>query len=592
MRPQHAAIDDIDADYEILEAIGQHVDDMIERHAPNRVVHKTLRRWLMGHAELPEGEGAQVCLMTMAADLELFTPSASGRTAVDRLLNKTRPETPVERQALEALGAAQFRLVRIAGREGPDVVHLKDLVTGESLRLLDARISPAAAGLPTAMRLCPLASGRHVLISPPFALDEATVVAAMKFVRPGRPLGHRCAANLYRDVARHGFLPIPQHLVELDAAMLVEAIRDLEDHLTEVEHLALRWVGNGGAEETGDLVLEARHLASVDNLIDACGLYGQVGPDAPAGLKAAFERIADLQMETIAQRARAGVSGQADTLDTAAAAIANYVAQGAMKISARDLFQRLRTRWTHSASADPAGNATAATDLERVIQRIQALRAKTVDRGCTEDEAMAAAAKVAELLDRHDLTLDAVSVRGSDCQGVGVATGRKRRAPVDSCMQPLARFCDCRVWSEESDGGMLRYVFFGLKADVEAARFLHDLIEVTFETESTAFRHGEIYRTLRGGDRRVALNSFQVGLATGIAGKLAALKTARQGSAPKSTGFDLVAAKHAVVDEEIARLGLNFTTRATTARRFVHGGAYAAGKAAGALLEPNTVLAG
>ncbi len=592
MRPQHAAIDHIDADYEILEAIGQHVDDMIERYAPNGVVHKTLRRWLMGHVEPPEGEDAQICLMTMAADLELFTPSASGRTAVDRLLNKTRPETPVERRALDALGAAQFRLVRIVGREGPNVVQMTDLVTGESLRLLDARIAPEAAGLSTAMRLCPLASGRHVLISPLFALDAATLAGAMKFARPGRPLGHRCAANLYRDVARHGFLPIPQRLVELDKAMFVEAIRELEDHLTEVEHLALRWIGSGRAEETDDLVLEARQLASVDNLIDACGLYGQAGADAPAGLKAAFERIAGLQMETIAQRARAGVGGQADALDAADAAIASYVAQGAMETSARDLFQRLRTRWTLSASAGTAASTSAATDIERVIQRIQALRAKTIDRGCTEEEAMTAAAKVAELLDRHDLTLDAVSVRSSDCQGVGVTTGRKRRAPVDSCMQPLARFCDCRVWSEETDSGTLRYVFFGLKADVEAAHFLHDLIEVTFETESAVFRHGEIYRTLRGGDRRVALNSFQVGLATGIAGKLAALKTARQGSAPKSTGFDLVAAKHAVVDEEIARLGLNFTTRATTARRFVHGGAYAAGKAAGALFEPNTVLAG
>jgi len=590
--PQHGAMDDVDADYQILDAIGRHVEDLIERLVPSGTVHKTLRRWLTGHAEPPEGEDAQVCLMTMAADLELFTPSASGHTAVDRYRNRSQPETPVERQALEALGAAQFRLVRIDGREGPDVVHLKDLVTGESLRLLDARISLEAAGLPTAMRLCPLASNRHVLISPLFALDETTLAAAMKFARPGRPLGHRCATNLYRDVARRGFLPIPQRIVELNGAMLAGAIRELEDQLTEVEHLALRWIGTGEAEETDDLVLEARHLASVDNLIDACGHYGQAGPDAPAGLKAAFERIAGLQMETIVQRARAGVGGQADALDAAAAAIANDVARGAMAASAGDLFQRLRTRWAFSVAADSAGSASSAADLERVIQRIQALRAKTVDRGCTEEEAMAAAAKVAELLDRHDLTLDAVSVRGSDCQGMGVATDRRRRAPVDSCMQPLARFCDCRVWSEESDGGTLRYIFFGLKADVEAARFLHDLIEITFETESTAFRHGEIYRTLRGGDRRVALNSFQVGLATGITAKLAALKAARQKSTPKSTGFDLVAAKHAVVDEEIARLGLNFASRATTARRFVHGGAYAAGKAAGALFEPTAVLTG
>jgi hypothetical protein len=221
------------------------------------------------------------------------------------------------------------------------------------------------------------------------------------------------------------------------------------------------------------------------------------------------------------------------------------------------------------------------------------LRAKTVEQGCTEAEAMAAAAKVSELLERHDLTLDEVSVRRSDCEGVSVATGRKRRAPVDSCIPPIAEFCDCRVWGEEGDGGGLRYVFFGLKADVEAARFLNDLIEATFDTESAAFRRSEIYQDLSGGDRRMALNSFQIGLASGISSKLSALKAARQNAGVKSSGFDLVAVKHSVVDEEIERLGLNFTTRSTTSRgRYVHGDAYNAGKVAGSLFEPNTALGG
>ena len=38
--------------------------------------------------------------------------------------------------------------------------------------------------------------------------------------------------------------------------------------------------------------------------------------------------------------------------------------------------------------------------LDRLRTRLQGLRAKTVANGCTEAEAMLAAAKVAELLDR------------------------------------------------------------------------------------------------------------------------------------------------------------------------------------------------
>jgi hypothetical protein len=364
--------------------------------------------------------------------------------------------------------------------------------------------------------------------------------------------------------------------------------------LTVVERLALRWIKQGASGDTADLVSEARRLACADNLIDACGLFGQAGADAPPGLKEAFERIAELQMETLIQRARASVGDCADALEAAAAAIAGHVARGKMEAGARDLFERLRMRWAYSASAGSAafGASGSAADIDRVIQRIQALRAKTVDRGCTEEEAMAAAAKIAELLDRHDLTLDAISVRSSACEGMIVATERKRRAPIDSCIRPLAEFCDCRVWSEERGDRVLRYVFFGLKADVEAARFLHELIEVTFETESAVFRRGEICEALCSGHRRTAVNSFQVGLASGISAKLATLKAARQRSVSKNTGFDLVVAKHSVVDEEIARLGLDFTTRSTKARRYVHGDAYAAGKAAGGLFEPNAALGG
>ena len=57
-----------------------------------------------------------------------------------------------------------------------------------------------------------------------------------------------------------------------------------------------------------------------------------------------------------------------------------------------------------------------ATDLDKLTARIQALRAKTIDNGCTEDEALTAAAKVAELLDRYDLSLSDVELRAEPCQ--------------------------------------------------------------------------------------------------------------------------------------------------------------------------------
>ena len=583
---------DIEADFETLEAIGAHVEDVVERLVPPGAIQKTLRRWLIGHADLPEDDDALGCLTVLAADLEMFTPSVSGRTMVDRYLKARTPETSEDRQVFQALSAAQFRLVRIVDREGPDLVRLKDLVTGESILLLDERISSLAAGQPTAMRLCPLESGRHVLISPLFAMDETMLEEAMTFVRHGRPLGtgHRCAANLYRNVARRGFRALPQLIGALDKDTIFDFLSEVEENLSPIQHLAIRWIEAVDADP--DLVFEARAVASVDNLVDALGCFAQADwDDAPDGLRTAFEQIAALQVETIVGRARAGVHGAAQMLDQVATEVAGHIAHGNMEAGARDLFDRLRQRSAFSGAKNPAGNACAeAAEIDRVIQRIQSLRAKTADRGCTEAEAIAAAAKVSELLARHDLTLDEVSVRRSDCEGVSVATGRKRRAPVDSCAQSVAAFCDCRVWGEQRADGGLGFVFFGLKTDVEAARFLHDLIEVTFDTESATFRRSAIYQSLRGGDRRTALNSFQIGLANGISGKLADLKAARQGSEGQSTGFDLVAVKHSVLDDEISRLGLHFTTRTATSRRYVQSDAYHAGKVAGALFEPAVAL--
>ena len=69
--------------------------------------------------------------------------------------------------------------------------------------------------------------------------------------------------------------------------------------------------------------------------------------------------------------------------------------------------------------------------FDKLKLRIQALRAKTQDNGCTEAEAMMAAAKVAELLDRHDLSLSDVELRETPCEPRVYETRRKKRSPLD-----------------------------------------------------------------------------------------------------------------------------------------------------------------
>ncbi len=215
-----------------------------------------------------------------------------------------------------------------------------------------------------------------------------------------------------------------------------------------------------------------------------------------------------------------------------------------------------------------------------LLARIEALRSKTTDRGCTEPEAMAAAAKVAALLDRHGLSMSDLELRTQPCRRLALPTGRSRIGPLDECAPAVAAFFDCRFWFETDAEGRLTQVFFGLPADVQAAATLMPLIAGAFETEANRFRNGPEYRRGRGGRRRALHTSFVLGLSEGIQAKLAAMRAEREVALRPPSGRDLVLAKAGVVDAAMEMLGLRFRSRNPAARP-VNANAFDAGHAAG-----------
>src|SRR5258707_15566160 len=94
--------------------------------------------------------------------------------------------------------------------------------------------------------------------------------------------------------------------------------------------------------------------------------------------------------------------------------------------------------------------------LDSLKTRIQGLRSKTMENGCTEAEALSAAAKVAELLDRYDLSLTDVEIREAPCERREFEPPRKKRIPLDDCIGAVANFSDCRAWREKNQAGETR----------------------------------------------------------------------------------------------------------------------------------------
>lgn len=228
--------------------------------------------------------------------------------------------------------------------------------------------------------------------------------------------------------------------------------------------------------------------------------------------------------------------------------------------------------------------------LDKLKTRIQGLRAKTIANGCTEAEALLAAAKVAELLDRHDLSLTDIEIRNTPCERRTYETNRKKRIPLDDCIGAIANFCDCRVWREKNALKETAYVFFGLRADVEAAHYLAELVDNAVRSELGNYKISAAYRQFRHQERHLANASFALGMVASIGDKLTMMKAARD-AVKNGSGRDLVVLKTAVVDTELARLDLKLREAHSTGR-MVSSAAYDAGGAAGAALPINPGLQG
>jgi hypothetical protein len=344
-----------------------------------------------------------------------------------------------------------------------------------------------------------------------------------------------------------------------------------------LDAVAAKWAALD-REPDAEEIAEVRAFIGIQPLLNALISVGIARDGGARRLAAAYRRIAGALIEFMAVREAYGSSRF--SLDRAALEVDLAVKHGRCGFATKALFNELRERARLAVGRAPGTR----DDLDKLVQRIRALREKTIEQGCTEQEAMAAAEKVAELLDRYGLSLNELDLRKQSCEGVGVDTDRKRRGPIDDCMGTIAVFFDCRVWAETSESGALRYIFFGLPGDVQASVYLHDLVALAFAAETVRFQAGKFYRELNTGDRRSATNSFQVGLSRGIITKLNALRAARDAAVGGTGGRALVPVKQSIIEQEIDRLGLTLRRLNATRRRVIPD-AFNSGREAGERFE-------
>jgi hypothetical protein len=217
-------------------------------------------------------------------------------------------------------------------------------------------------------------------------------------------------------------------------------------------------------------------------------------------------------------------------------------------------------------------------ERDRVKARIRALTERTVARGCTEAEAMAAAEMVGRLLERYALTMQEVDIRAEPCAQLEVPIGGMRRRPIDLCVPAIARFCDCKVWLARREAGA-HYVFFGFETDTQLAGYLFAVIDRAIRSDLLAFRQRSL--TLAGVALRRASTSFQQGMALRIAERLETMHGEREAAvaARHATGTALMVVRHQVVEDAFRATKLRL--QASPGPTLRSDGAFRAGRQAG-----------
>jgi hypothetical protein len=228
------------------------------------------------------------------------------------------------------------------------------------------------------------------------------------------------------------------------------------------------------------------------------------------------------------------------------------------------------------------------SELAKVKARIRALAAKTVDRGCSEAEAMAAAAKVGELLAVYGLSMSEVELREEACVQRRLAVAGTGRQAIKWLYPALLRLCECRGWTDGSQD----FVLFGLEPDVQMAEYLLAVIARALETEEARYRASPAYAE-RTQPAQAVLRSFRYGFADRVGKRLdeMARERERREAAPASAGTALVVVKQRLIQEKFQELGVRLRTvysSATVRDR----GAYGHGAEAGGRVGLNRPMQG
>lgn len=222
------------------------------------------------------------------------------------------------------------------------------------------------------------------------------------------------------------------------------------------------------------------------------------------------------------------------------------------------------------------------TDREKIAARCRALAAKTVENGCTEAEALSAAAKLAQLLADYNLTLDEAELRATPFSTHREAHTDEVGERLWKVARAICVLTGATYWRSGPGVWPIEISFFGFEHEVEVSRYLLEICARAMRQAQNALNRANALLTASA--RRRAVLPFLDGMADRLHDRIVAM------APPKPTGTGLVVVRNQLVEAALAEAGIHLDSMRPRSSRSLDA-AYGAGLRAGDGVALNPGLA-
>lgn len=207
-------------------------------------------------------------------------------------------------------------------------------------------------------------------------------------------------------------------------------------------------------------------------------------------------------------------------------------------------------------------------EIASIKNKIKALLSKTINNGCTEEEAISAANMAGKLMEQYNINISELDIKNETCITENVFIG-KNNSNMRFVSVAISRFCNCETWTSREyaknlDGTTdfnarcdLFYNFFGFPNDVKMAIYLYHLINNAMKYEVAQFKKTDVYTG------KSSSNSFLMGMANRISARLNEMHNASVDNINKmrgntSSGTSIMIVKDKIVQEQLSQLKFKF----------------------------------